>query len=62
MSVTVAVKDSTLTLWKPVIPLTKELIYLYLHFKDNFFQWWVNYVFFSNEKFGSFSTEICILC
>lgn len=58
MSDTVAVKDSTLTLRKPVIPLTKELIYLYLHFKDNFFQWRVMFVFFSNEKFGFFQLKL----
>lgn len=58
MSDTVAVKDSTLTRWKPVIPLTKGLIYLYLHLKGNFFQWRVKYVFFSHEKFGFFQLKL----
>lgn len=57
---TAAVKVCTLTRREPVIPLIKELIYLYLHFKDNFFQWQVKYVFFSNEKFGFFNWNLYI--
>lgn len=47
----VYIKDCTLTLQKLVIPLTKDVIYLYLSVKNYFFWQWAKYVFFSNEMF-----------